>query len=812
MPRKVTGPMRIKGNMYLQAVFGLVCATLFFQLSMSANAGNCSTSSSACLNGGTCVDLNDGFVCKCQIGFTGLYCDSRIPLTEATTTKAASKTTTTTAAATTTTTTAAATTTTAAATTATTTTTTAKQPTKKRPKKKGCPKLPARFPNGKISTFKRGSRIMAIYSCTKGFVIIGGDRMRMCQPSGIWSGRPPICRRRRRTGRPNSCTRPYTISNGYYRRRGLTVNYYCKSGYTLKGQSKKTCIKGYWKPSSTPYCKRTSRCKDPGVPHHGRRFGSTFLAGSRARFLCNEGYELVGEESIKCRSDGSWNNKTPKCTKKDPLRDLKNAANGLRRHFVNKLELLTTDSRARSGLSSGAAGLDLVFVFDSSASVGSINFRKGIEFARTIIEEFGISTSPTGTRVAVVVFSNEARVIFNLKSNRIVDKDIAIITLANLKLEGGGTATRLGLQSVIDSIVPEVRNNSKKALFLITDGKSNKGGSPSKPAKVLRDGYNFEIFAIGVSSQVFEEELRDIASEPYRTHVYLMKNFKSLDTLKELITKQGTNYTECGVAGDTQLRGDPEKLAPVVVGREAKAGAWPWMAAIYVNGSFRCGGALIAKRWVLTVAHCFDFQNKIKPSDVVVRLGEHDRTLEEGSEQNVGVKRIFKHPQARQTSLDYDLALVKLNHKIKLTAYVRTICLPKQKDRTLVRPFKYGVITGWGSTQRTDDHDHSFAAYPVLKQARLPFASSHTCQTNSSIPITPRMRCAGNPSVGKDACKGDSGSPLVIYRPERNWAVIGLSSWGEGCAHNGKYGVYADMLNREYLAWIAKKARVVPTI
>lgn len=114
----------------------------------------------------------------------------------------------------------------------------------------------------------------------------------------------------------------------------------------------------------------------------------------------------------------------------DPLRDLKNAANSLRRHFINKLELLTTDSRARSGLSSGAAGLDLVFIFDSSASVGEENFKKGIEFAKTIITEFGVSNSTSGTRVAVVVFSTTAEVIFNLKSKRIFDQAAAINRLS----------------------------------------------------------------------------------------------------------------------------------------------------------------------------------------------------------------------------------------------------------------------------------------------------------------------------------------------------------------------------------------------
>ena len=101
-------------------------------------------------------------------------------------------------------------------------------------------------------------------------------------------------------------------------------------------------------------------------------------------------------------------------------------ADDLRRHFVDKMELLTSDSRARSGLSSGAAGLDLVFVFDSSASVGTINFRKGIAFAKTIIDEFGISGSPTGTRVAVVTFDTTAKIVFNLVTNKIVNKSRAI--------------------------------------------------------------------------------------------------------------------------------------------------------------------------------------------------------------------------------------------------------------------------------------------------------------------------------------------------------------------------------------------------
>ena len=36
-----------------------------------------------------------------------------------------------------------------------------------------------------------------------------------------------------------------------------------------------------------------------------------------------------------------------------------------------------------------------------------------------------------------------------------------------------------------------------------------------------------------------------------------------------------------------------------------------------------------------------------------------------------------------------------------------------------------------------------------------------------------------------------------------SWAVIGLSSWGEGCATQGKYGVYTQL--KSYMRWIKRK-------
>ena len=40
--------------------------------------------------------------------------------------------------------------------------------------------------------------------------------------------------------------------------------------------------------------------------------------------------------------------------------------------------------------------------------------------------------------------------------------------------------------------------------------------------------------------------------------------------------------------------------------------------------------------------------------------------------------------------------------------------------------------------------------------------------------------CAGG-EVGKDACTGDGGSPLVCQAQSGRWTVVGLVTWGVGC-------------------------------
>ena len=63
-----------------------------------------------------------------------------------------------------------------------------------------------------------------------------------------------------------------------------------------------------------------------------------------------------------------------------------------------------------------------------------------------------------------------------------------------------------------------------------------------------------------------------------------------------------------------------------------------------------------------------------------VRLGDHNRRMSEGTEQDIQAKRVIRHPQYSPRTIDKDIALIQLSRPATLSSRVGTVCLPAQDE------------------------------------------------------------------------------------------------------------------------------------
>ena len=81
------------------------------------------------------------------------------------------------------------------------------------------------------------------------------------------------------------------------------------------------------------------------------------------------------------------------------------------------------------------------------------------------------------------------------------------------------------------------------------------------------------------------------------------------------------------------------------------------------------------------------------PCSYSIRVGDHNRQLNEGTEETVQGKEIISHPEYNKPSLiNNDIALIRLVRPVKLGQRVGTVCLPAQGESVPVSATCY--ITG----------------------------------------------------------------------------------------------------------------------
>ncbi|XP_053752828.1 transmembrane protease serine 9 isoform X1 [Panthera pardus] len=199
-------------------------------------------------------------------------------------------------------------------------------------------------------------------------------------------------------------------------------------------------------------------------------------------------------------------------------------------------------------------------------------------------------------------------------------------------------------------------------------------------------------------------------------------------------TTVGFQPPDCGLA-------PAAAMTRIVGGSAAARGEWPWQVSLWLRRrEHRCGAVLVAERWLLSAAHCFDVYGD--PKQWAAFLGTPFLSGAEGQLERVA--RIYKHPFYNLYTLDYDVALLELAGPVRRGRLVRPICLPEPTPRP--PDGARCVITGWGSVREGGSMARQ------LQKAAVRLLSEQTCRRFYPVQISSRMLCAGFPQGGVDSC------------------------------------------------------------
>lgn len=170
----------------------------------------------------------------------------------------------------------------------------------------------------------------------------------------------------------------------------------------------------------------------------------------------------------------------------------------------------------------------------------------------------------------------------------------------------------------------------------------------------------------------------------------------------------------------------------------------------------------------------------------------------------------FKHPNFDASTFKNDLAILQLDQDVMLSDSVGYICVNPETN-TLAGTDLFAV--GWGFTEKnffSGKFDSlnlpcfisfhwiliTWKASDTLNQVKIQIQTQATCGL-TYIPVI--QFCAGNPSLTKDTCNGDSGGPVMQLNEDKKWRLVGVVSNGDAaCTGRGIYtniSFYYDWIN-----------------
>ncbi|XP_070848579.1 complement decay-accelerating factor isoform X2 [Chaetodon trifascialis] len=159
-----------------------------------------------------------------------------------------------------------------------------------------------------INNFPEGS--VATLECANGYVKETGSGITTCV-DGNWTEPDIICIKK-------DCGPPKPQPNMSFNTSGGTlfgdmITVFCDKGYQISGSSFKWCYATGW--SGRAKCKIVT-CDRPAEVANGRSSWDSQdvpTYGEIIHYHCNEGYTLVGKDSIVCGESGVYDSQPPEC-------------------------------------------------------------------------------------------------------------------------------------------------------------------------------------------------------------------------------------------------------------------------------------------------------------------------------------------------------------------------------------------------------------------------------------------------------------------------------------------------------------------
>ncbi|XP_069108495.1 cartilage matrix protein-like [Argopecten irradians] len=174
---------------------------------------------------------------------------------------------------------------------------------------------------------------------------------------------------------------------------------------------------------------------------------------------------------------------------------------------------------------------DIVFILDTSTSVGVRNFRKMLNFTKEFLQTADIDSG--SVRVGLITYSSSVTIQFHL--NTFSSKKDVFSAIDEVVYQSGSTNTAGALKALtVDMFTRDhgSREDVSNVTVIITDGVSNTNMRQTIPYAEEAKLAGISIYAIGIGIKE-TAELKEIASTPTANFFYTIDDFAELDQVRE---------------------------------------------------------------------------------------------------------------------------------------------------------------------------------------------------------------------------------------------------------------------------------------